>query len=145
MAPSNAEGNKRQRWSAPNPEDFLYYARLIWSNDSLLFHRKKGTVQSEERMFRQYFGCGILVCLNLWCALVESDSVPVSGTMSHLLWTLMFLRVYAKERVLCTLAGGVNRNTFSKWTWLFIDAIVRLESQVVSLPTVVFVCFCFII
>ena len=33
---------------------------------------------------------------------------------------------------MCSLAGGVDLGTYSKWVWLFIDAIIFLESQVIS-------------
>lgn len=44
----------------------------------------------------------------------------------------MFLKLYTKERPMCSLAGGVDKDTFRKWTWLFIEAIADLESCLVS-------------
>ena len=42
------------------------------------------------------------------------------------------MKIYGKERNLCSLAGGVDKKTFRKWAWLFVDAIASLESEVVS-------------
>ena len=49
-----------------------------------------------------------------------------------MLWGLMFLKIYASEGVLATLAGGVDEKTFRKWAWRFVDAIADLEDDVVS-------------
>jgi hypothetical protein len=77
----------------------------------------------------------------MWsCGLLESvESSGDNGlgpswwhTIEHLLWTLMFLKTYAKQKVLCALAGAVRDETFQKWTWDFIHAIVQLEDSIIS-------------
>ena len=59
--------------------------------------------------------------------------MPAGGTFEHLLWTLKFMRIYGGQKPLCSLAGGINPETFQTWTWAFIDAIASLEPLVVSL------------
>ena len=54
----------------------------------------------------------------------------------HLLWALMFLKIYSTERVSRTIVGS-SRNptmekTMRKWVRLFVRAISFLESEVVS-------------
>ena len=120
---------KRQCDMAPDVDDNLYHTRMIWNRDP--GHPSRST-QLEEHIFRQFFGCGVLVCLNLSCALCQAEITPEAGTISHLLWTLMFCKIYGKENTMCSLAGGVDPGTHSKWAWLFIDAIILLESQVIS-------------
>lgn len=44
----------------------------------------------------------------------------------------MFLKIYETEETMCTLAGGVDDDTFRKWAWLFIEAIASLKPFVVS-------------
>jgi len=44
----------------------------------------------------------------------------------------MFLKTYGNEATLCSLAGGVSKNTFHKWSWIMIYAISYLEPYVVS-------------
>ena len=44
----------------------------------------------------------------------------------------MLLKIYRKEKTICTLAGGVNKKTFCKWSKEFVVAIGNLESSVVS-------------
>jgi len=127
MAPSQADhhGRKRLRPGAPTANDILIYARQIWSRD------KQRSLQTEDRDFREFFGCGVLVSLSLWSLLVTHDVVPDGGTIEHLLWTLLFLKVYAKQGTLCALAGGVDPVTYRGWCWQFIAAIADLQASVV--------------
>ena len=59
--------------------------------------------------------------------------MPGGGIFEHLLWTLMFMKIYGEQNPLCSLAGGINPETYLTWTWAFIDAIASLEPLVVSL------------
>ena len=70
------------------------------------------------------------VFLSLWGILRTTDLMPAAGTFEHLLWTLMFMKIYGGQKPL-SLAGGME--TFWKWTWVFIDAITSLEPLVLSL------------
>ena len=57
-------------------------------------------------------GCGILVSLSLWSTLEMAYLLPDGGTIDHLLWTLLFLKMYSNQKALCSLAGGVDATTF---------------------------------
>jgi hypothetical protein len=52
------------------------------------------------------------VLLSLWELLMAHDMLPPGGTLEHLLWTCMFLKVYGNQLTLCTMAGGVDQETF---------------------------------
>jgi hypothetical protein len=125
---ASTTSNKRLRPEKVSVDDVLRKAREIWQRNP----NKERSIQTEELEFRQFFGCGAVVFLNLWNLLVTMDLVPSGGTIEHLLWTLMFLKTYAKQKVLCALAGAVSDETFRKWTWNFIHAIVQLEDSIVS-------------
>ena len=129
---------KRYRSSPLEAEDVLLHARLIWNRDPW----KARSVGKEEEAFRSMFGCGLLVFLSLWSMLETNDLLPDGGTIYHLLWTLMFMKTYAMQTVLCSLAGGVDKDTFMKWTWKFIEAIAMLEASVVRKKTDVIVYYC---
>ena len=45
----------------------------------------------------------------------------------------MFLKVYAKEGTLASLAGGVSEKTYRKWVWLFLPKIAKLEASMVRI------------
>ena len=64
--------------------------------------------------------------------LVEGSMIPFQGAKAfHLLWALMFLKLYAAECVLASIAA-VNEKTYRKWAWAFVDALADLHTQVVS-------------
>lgn len=122
-----ATKSKRRREEQPQADDLLRKARVIWSRDP----DKERSTGVEDDDFRAYFGCGVLVCLSLWSLLVRMDLVPPGGTMEHLLWTLMFMKIYTGHKILCSLAG-CDHKTFDKWVWQFIPAIALLEPVVAS-------------
>ena len=74
----------------------------------------------------------MLVFLALWNLLVTFDLLPDQEMIEHLLWTLLFLKAYPKQKVLCSLCGGIDHDTVRKWIWQFISAICALEATVVS-------------
>ena len=55
--------------------------------------------------------------------LVTMDILPSDGRFEHLLWALMFLKLYTRQKTLCSLAGGVDPETFCKLTWDFVEAV----------------------
>ena len=131
-------GSKRQRTVPPTTEDVMWRARQIWSRDA----EKQRAFASEDADFRAFFGCRVEVFLTLWSMLVTTDLLPDGGQLEHLLWTLMFMKLYSGQKAPCSLAGGVDPETFRKWTWLFIDAIAMMEHLVVSVKLCI-VCFKF--
>jgi hypothetical protein len=121
---------KRQRSEPLTVENFLYEARKVWLRKDPFKAQAEAT---EDRNFREFFGCPVEVCLTLWNLLVDNDLLPSEDAKpQHLLWTLMFMKIYAKTKALCTLCGGIDKNTLYKWVFAFIDAIPYLESTVVS-------------
>ena len=101
------------------------------------------STQIEDREFREMFGCGVGVAVSSWEKLVEKNLVPDKGSSRHLLWTLMFLKVYGKECTMCKLAGVKDPKTFRYWVWLFIPAIAELESSVVRYKNIFLSCIYF--
>jgi hypothetical protein len=76
---------------------------------------------------RPHFGVGTHVTAIIWSTITKPDGAEPH----HLLWTLLFLKVYASEEVLSNLIG-VCTNTYRKWVWPMLSAIQQMESQVVS-------------
>ena len=108
--------------------DMMIIARAMWGRDN----KKERCENTENRDFREIFGCGCVVATKTYELLAAEDLLPIGGHLEHFLWALMFMKIYGKERNLCTLAGGVDKKTFRKWAWLFVIAIACLEGGVVS-------------
>ena len=43
-----------------------------------------------------------------------------------MLWTLLFLKVYASENVLCKICA-CDEKTLRKWVWMMLDEMARLD------------------
>lgn len=108
-------------------QTFLQIARAMWHKDTT----KVRSTLTEDRDFREFFGCGLLIAHKLW-KMMEGEFLPAGATIFEFLYTLMFMKVYGKEGTMCSLAGGIHPQTFRKWTWDIIDSIANLESMVVS-------------
>ena len=123
-----SSSNKRLRTAAIDLPDVIRHARMIWGRDP----DKARTTLTEDRCFREYFGCGAQTALALWALILSSAMLPEGGSLQHMLWTLLFMKVYTKSEVMSRLCGGADKTTIRKWVWLFIPAIASLESLVVS-------------
>ena len=120
--------NKRLRTADIDLSDVLRHARMIWGRDA---DTRRATM-TEDRCFREHFGCGAQTALALWALILSSAMLPEGGSLHHMLWTLLFMKVHAKSEVMSRLCGGADKTTIRKWVWLFVPAIASLESLVVS-------------
>lgn len=80
------------------------------------------------RRHNEMFGCSPFLCSLLWAFMVDGGHVtPRSGLCPiHLLWALMFLKLYCTESVFAALCG-CNEKTFRKWIWKVIIIIAELD------------------
>jgi hypothetical protein len=102
-------------------------------------NRKWDSVDKDER-FRSLFGAPSVVIAALW-ELIRSN-VNDDVEEKHLLWGLVFLKVYAKnEEIHCALVGFPTRKEFRQKAWHIVeiladlkDGIIRLENRFVNAP-----------
>ena len=104
----------------------MWRARQIWKRNP----DKERAFSSEDGDFRAFFGCSVGVFLTIWNMLITTDLLPCNGQLEHLLWALMFMKLYSGQQALCALAGA-DPETFRKWAWQFVEAISMLEHLVV--------------
>lgn len=93
---------------------------------------KELSINTEDRDFRDIFGCGPNVALLTWRLLEEYDLIPEKGTADHFMWALLFLKgcsTEARNKINC---GGADKKTMRKWMWLFVQALADLEPYTVS-------------
>jgi hypothetical protein len=72
-----------------------------------------------------------------WNLLVSNDLLPDGGKLMHFLWTLCFMKVYAKQGPMSVLCGGADQKTIRKWAWAFMSALASLEPDLVRLSVAV--------
>jgi hypothetical protein len=72
--------------------------------------KMRGLEKIVDRRFQEMFGCNLKVAPKIW-TLVISQPMVHGTLLMHMVWALLFMKVYAKETTLCSLAGGVNKKT----------------------------------
>lgn len=91
------------------------------SNSKPIFDRlfNKGSDEplkmDEIEVFCSYFGILPKVCRFIWLLLHRNELIPEHGLPIHLLWALMFMKLYLPEKVLASIAGCTVK-TYKKWT-----------------------------
>jgi len=93
---------------------------------------KVGSAHKFDERFRCHFGISVSVAVYVWGLLLLQDERVTSEHMEGYLWGLLLLMCYNKTSVNCSLASGVDEDTFRKWAWWFVYQISFLEEKVVS-------------
>jgi hypothetical protein len=83
------------------------------------------------RLWKEHFGVSPVVVCIVWNRMSFWRCLPAKCEPKHLLWTLLFLKVYATERILATQCG-CNPETYRQWVKLVLEGLNRLEPFVVS-------------
>jgi hypothetical protein len=139
--------SKRARVVPETVENLMYFARFIMEKDPF----KERAPKEEEKNFRAMFGCSPDVALIVWYRLKHNDCLPENGTLTHLLWTLMYAKGYPKWSTMRRLTGK-DPKTLRYWIGEFRRAIHNLHPLVVSpiffcslfeITSNMSVCFCF--
>ena len=124
---------KRSRSQEAALDDVFHFARLIMQADPF----KDRAPREEDRAFRALFGCGPTVVLTLWKMLIAADLNPQNGSITHLLWSLMYAKQYSSWSIMQKLSGA-DAKTLRLWIFKFYDAISLLEPQVVRVYVLLF-------
>jgi hypothetical protein len=84
--------------------------------------------------FKAFFGITPSMCAIIYNRIYHKVCVDYRNfAPNHLLWGLMFLKVYGTEYVMIQLAGTKSRKTYRKWVWTVISYIAGESHDVVSL------------
>ena len=81
--------------------------------------------------FNHCFGATPCVAVILWNMLIDFSLIPEGARIFHLLWAMMFLKLYACE-VDNAARAEVDAKTYRKWTWKMVKALGKLMVKVVS-------------
>ena len=118
----------RRNYNGLKLKKLMELAREIWGRDPSIVSAQR----VEGRRFREFFGCSALVALSAWRKLQLSLQIPYGGKPNHLLWALLFMKVYPKENVMCSLIHVKDPKTFRGKVKAFISAIADLQADIVS-------------
>lgn len=124
---ADSSKKKRARMDDATAKDVQYYGNFLMEKDPF----KHRAPREEDRSFRALFGSSPSNVLILWQLLISNDLLPEGGTLTHVLWTLMYTKQYGKWSTMKILTD-TDPKTLRKWIGLFYDAIELLEPEVVS-------------
>ena len=91
--------------------------------------------EAENRLFRDFFGCGAHLVVILWKMMDALDLLPAEVEVVHLLWTLYWLKCYPMESPATAAVGRpghkVDPKTFHKYVQPIVFVMSYLEPHVV--------------
>lgn len=96
---------------------------------------KSYTSARSDETHRGFFGAPIKVITLLWnqiLPLLTKDEAR-SARPKHLLWALVFLKVYSTTQVHCCIVRWPDPKTYRKWSWLFVYKIAQLKYDIIRL------------
>jgi len=74
-------------------ETFVEHGRIIFTKS------KRAARDTDDRRFLATFGVSPLVCLTIWNLLIGTGHLPEGAFEYHLLWGLLFLKLYCAETI----------------------------------------------
>ena len=81
----------------------------------------------KDARIRSLFGAPFIVIADLW-ERIEPKIDKAGAERKHLLWSLVFLKVYgSSEEVHCAIVGWPCKQTFREWSWYFVEKIYGLQ------------------
>jgi len=90
-----------------------------------IFSKAHGLCRTvRSRRFSALFGATPTVCAIAWSRI--QPSAPVHSHPKHLMWALLFLKLYATEHVNSALVG-VDEKTWRKWIWTIVPIISNFK------------------
>ena len=96
--------------------------------------KRRWDTKDKDRRFKALFGAQSSIVATLWNMLIENNNGDLDdGKPEHLLWALVFLKVYGTEEVNCSIVGWPCTKTFSRWAWYFVGKIADLKDVVIQL------------
>ena len=97
--------------------------RILKVNEKLSKNTLKET-------FRSHIGCSFEVCADAWSRMVARDSLPQDAKPKHLIWTLMYLKLYDTQRRSSVVLNSDSK-TIRKWKCIILKALFDIKDTVV--------------
>jgi hypothetical protein len=98
---------------------------LRWPNN-----RKWDSADKDER-FRALFGAPSVVIAEIWERIIPM--VEKKTYRKHLLWGLLFLKIYSTEEAHCAIVGHPTKKEFREKSWHIVEMIAGLKETIILL------------
>jgi hypothetical protein len=90
------------------------------------------TANQQRKQWGAMFGTSSVVAADIWNRIDPVATVDRHSEPKYLLYGFLMIKVYAGDEAHSKIVG-CHKNTFSKWAWIFLEAIHDLHMDVVSL------------
>jgi hypothetical protein len=102
------------------------------SPPSLLPGKRASSAETFNDRWISHFNTEPEVCFELWTMIQDNpaDGLEYDFQPEHLLWALLFLKLYNSYTVLSGMCD-CHEDTYSDWVWRILQAIMYLEDDVV--------------
>ena len=95
---------------------------------------RRWKTKDRDRRFRSFFGASSRLVAVLWNKIEQQREIEEPGAEpKHLLWALLFLKVYSTIEIHCSIVGWPSAKTFAKWSWYFVKRIAELKEDEIVL------------
>ena len=117
-----------------------YADEFLEFGDSIInrAHSGKGSRGISNIRYLRHFGIDQFLTAEVWDTIFVKRSTKISTTLRiqpyHLLWALLFLKIYATESVLATMTGS-DEKTFRKYVWNILEIICASRFEFVSIES----------
>jgi len=115
-------------------EQFRTWGRDIIDARQVAGRNRRRSAERESRRFKAFFSVKAERASEVWSLLIGYGLCPAKAEPQHLLWALLFLKLYATEDVNESLIGH-DSNTVRKWTWIMVEALHDLSKKLVRITT----------
>ena len=78
---------------------------VVCSALRILPYQIDSSVKHQARLFKAHFGVSPVVVSSVWNRMDEESLLPSNALPKHLLWTLLFLKLYSSSDVLASMCG----------------------------------------
>ena len=129
----NDEPRAKRRRDLTTVEDFYRLGKEVQNRSG----QKLCVEGTEDRRFREYFGGSVHTAINAWKLLNDHNKLDEGSEVSHMLWSMYFMKCYPRTQEACAAAGAadsgaVDPKTWKKYRWPMIYSLADLEAEVVS-------------
>ena len=93
---------------------------------------RRNEAKDDNETFRGFFGAPIHVLSRLWNLIAPAVDLP-GAEPKHMLWALVFVKVYSTEAVHRRIVGWPDAKTYRKWCWYMLEKIASTKAEVIQL------------
>ena len=98
----NNEPQAKRRRDLSTAEDFYRLGKEVQNRSG----QKMCVEATEDRCFREYFGCSVHTAIKCWELLVQHEKLDPDCDVTKMLWAMYFLKCYPLTQEACAAAGG---------------------------------------